>query len=745
MAETQQRPLKVFLCHASGDKPAVRALYQRLIRDGVDAWLDREKLLPGQDWQLEIPKAVRESDVVIVCLSNKSITKEGYVQKEIKFALDIATEKPEGVIFLIPARLEDCNVPLQLASWQWVDLFESDGYERLMRSLRLRADKLGMRVGDTLYTDREMEQRLDQLYTEGLAALWVEDWDKAYHRFQTILREKPDHMQSIAKLDEAKRQKHWNALYTQAFESLKNEHWQAAVNTLETLTGEASDYKDATTLLQDARKKNQLAQLYLEAHRLHKAQQWQAVVKVFSQIAAMEPNYRDPDGLLPSAQKEVAELKRMADLRELYSRGVREIDAGNWYEARKLLEQVHKTQKGFLENERLLRKVEDEIIKIEERKQRNLQVNTLYEQAHELLRSKNWRKAAEKMEEVWKLDSQFVDKDGILESARVELDREEQIVQRQNTLAAMYTEAVRLLKEAKYQEALEKWQEVKTMDPKYPDRQLVQRTATRKLTDKAKSGRSKLPMALKKSSRKWNMGLVVISTFGIVGIIALVSVFLSIYSNGVDPSTIATVYDQFDDQTFDNLFNTSVWKPGINSTSYIAQQEGIMRLLIPPNRVEVVSLLGAKPIDANQNIYAQARILLSSERRGSNGDVSFTLTTKDKNNRDIIFWCGIGRSAIVQAWCEFWGRLAEGKAEYSTTKITTDYDTWHNFAIRVNPESNTVEFLIDGQTAGSYTPMDAEELKTGKFTFKLEVWNPEKDGIEGNFDDVNIEYIPLAN
>ena len=97
--------LKVFLCHASGDKPPVRELYKRLVAEGVDAWLDQEKLLPGQDWRLEIPRAVQEADVVVICLSKKSITKEGYVQKEIKFALDIAEEKPEGTIFLIPAQI----------------------------------------------------------------------------------------------------------------------------------------------------------------------------------------------------------------------------------------------------------------------------------------------------------------------------------------------------------------------------------------------------------------------------------------------------------------------------------------------------------------------------------------------------------------------------------------------------------------------------------------------------------------
>ena len=67
---TEKRLLKVFLCHASQDKPVVRELYQRLLAEGwIDPWLDKEKLLPGQEWELEIEKSVEAADVVIVCLS----------------------------------------------------------------------------------------------------------------------------------------------------------------------------------------------------------------------------------------------------------------------------------------------------------------------------------------------------------------------------------------------------------------------------------------------------------------------------------------------------------------------------------------------------------------------------------------------------------------------------------------------------------------------------------------------------
>ena len=42
-----KRPLKVFLCHAHADRDAVRTLPAgtRLTKDGVDAWLDKEKLI----------------------------------------------------------------------------------------------------------------------------------------------------------------------------------------------------------------------------------------------------------------------------------------------------------------------------------------------------------------------------------------------------------------------------------------------------------------------------------------------------------------------------------------------------------------------------------------------------------------------------------------------------------------------------------------------------------------------------
>lgn len=136
------QPLKIFLSYASGDRAEVEKLYTFLSSQGTDVWYDQEKLLPGQDWNYEIHKGLDEADVILICLSKKSVSKEGYVQKEIRLALDLALEMPDGRIFLIPARLEECDLPYKLKSYQWVDLFTPNGMDKLIKSLNIRAEQV---------------------------------------------------------------------------------------------------------------------------------------------------------------------------------------------------------------------------------------------------------------------------------------------------------------------------------------------------------------------------------------------------------------------------------------------------------------------------------------------------------------------------------------------------------------------------------------------------------------------------
>ena len=64
MPTPDKRPLKVFLCHAHADRDAVRGLYSRLTKDGVDAWLSSRspKGLPRTEQGISIPLTHAHAD-----------------------------------------------------------------------------------------------------------------------------------------------------------------------------------------------------------------------------------------------------------------------------------------------------------------------------------------------------------------------------------------------------------------------------------------------------------------------------------------------------------------------------------------------------------------------------------------------------------------------------------------------------------------------------------------------------------
>ena len=128
---------RIFLCHASEDKAQVREVYHRLRAiDGFEPWLDEEDLLPGQEWAREIPRALQTSDFILIFLSRNSVAKRGYVQREMKLALDAWQELPEGTIHTIPVRIDDCDVPEQFRRYHWANLFEPNGFDRIVRAIR---------------------------------------------------------------------------------------------------------------------------------------------------------------------------------------------------------------------------------------------------------------------------------------------------------------------------------------------------------------------------------------------------------------------------------------------------------------------------------------------------------------------------------------------------------------------------------------------------------------------------------
>jgi hypothetical protein len=115
---------RIFIAYAEEDAPSAEQIFDAFCARGFTAWLDRRKLLPGQNWPRRIEDAIASSDFFIACFSKRSVRKRGGFQAEIRYALYCANRVPLDDVFIIPVRLDDCRVPARIQKeTQYVDLF----------------------------------------------------------------------------------------------------------------------------------------------------------------------------------------------------------------------------------------------------------------------------------------------------------------------------------------------------------------------------------------------------------------------------------------------------------------------------------------------------------------------------------------------------------------------------------------------------------------------------------------------
>jgi hypothetical protein len=127
---------RIFIAYTIEDESDANRLYDELTERGFAAWLDRRKLLPGQNWPRRIEDAIENSDFFIACFSRDSVKKRGGFQVEIRFALNCAERIPLDEVFLIPVRLNECGVPVRIQrETEYVDLFPDweTGFSRVLK------------------------------------------------------------------------------------------------------------------------------------------------------------------------------------------------------------------------------------------------------------------------------------------------------------------------------------------------------------------------------------------------------------------------------------------------------------------------------------------------------------------------------------------------------------------------------------------------------------------------------------
>lgn len=129
---------KVFISYAKEDFEVADQLYNTLLGHNYDPWLDKHCLLPGQDWSNEIRLSLRKADYIVLLLSKTSVAKRGFVQREFKLALEYCEEKLETDIYIIPFKIDECEVPEKLAKYQWSELKQDMHFMAVIQALNIQ-------------------------------------------------------------------------------------------------------------------------------------------------------------------------------------------------------------------------------------------------------------------------------------------------------------------------------------------------------------------------------------------------------------------------------------------------------------------------------------------------------------------------------------------------------------------------------------------------------------------------------
>jgi hypothetical protein len=77
--------MKVFISYAASDRDVARELAEHLELEGHSVWYPDGSLYPGDNWALEVGKALGRSEAMVVLLSPQAM-KSDWVRRDIEFA-----------------------------------------------------------------------------------------------------------------------------------------------------------------------------------------------------------------------------------------------------------------------------------------------------------------------------------------------------------------------------------------------------------------------------------------------------------------------------------------------------------------------------------------------------------------------------------------------------------------------------------------------------------------------------------
>ena len=78
--------MKIFLSYASQDREIAQAIHRALLEQGHDVFFDREDLPPGEEFHIQIRRAIERSDLFVFLISEHALDPGSYTLNELEIA-----------------------------------------------------------------------------------------------------------------------------------------------------------------------------------------------------------------------------------------------------------------------------------------------------------------------------------------------------------------------------------------------------------------------------------------------------------------------------------------------------------------------------------------------------------------------------------------------------------------------------------------------------------------------------------
>lgn len=186
----------IFISYASADREKAKLLAGALEQKGWTVWWDR-KIPPGKTFSQVIKEALDNAKCIVVLWSNESVNSD-WVQNE---AAEGARRK-----ILVPAFIEDVEIPFEFRRIQAAQLFDWDGiseqaeFELLVKSISSllgAAVVQGKERQEDLFWQKIMDTNTIELYND-----YLSQYPKGKHKNYALQK-----MQELEKIEKEKHEK----------------------------------------------------------------------------------------------------------------------------------------------------------------------------------------------------------------------------------------------------------------------------------------------------------------------------------------------------------------------------------------------------------------------------------------------------------------------------------------------------------------------------------------------------------